>query len=215
MIKLYGFPLSNYFNKVKFVLLEHDIPFEEVRVNFGQDEATLARSPLGKVPYIDTDAGPLCESQVIVEYLASAYPDKPIFAADPYLAAKERELAVFIDQHLELVARDLYKQAFFGGTITDYTKARVEKLLNHHIAGFRRIAKFAPYVSGSTFSIADVCAFVSLPVIGLATKAVYGRDFLLDAGIDWKTHGKKVGERAAAQTVTADRLAYMEAQKRG
>ena len=84
MIKLYGFPLSNYFNKVKFVLLEHDIPFEEVRVNFGQDEATLARSPLGKVPYIDTDAGPLCESQVIVEYLASAYPDKPIFSADPY-----------------------------------------------------------------------------------------------------------------------------------
>ena len=52
MIKLYGFPLSNYFNKVKFVLLEHDIPFEEVRVNFGQDEATLAHSPLGKVPYI-------------------------------------------------------------------------------------------------------------------------------------------------------------------
>ena len=84
MIKLYGFPLSNYFNKVKFVLLEHDIPFEEVRASFGQDEATLARSPLGKVPYIETDAGPLCESQVIVEYLASAYPDKPIFAADPY-----------------------------------------------------------------------------------------------------------------------------------
>ena len=60
-----------------------------------------------------------------------------------------------------------------------------------------------------------MCAFVSLPLVGLATKAVYGRDFLLDAGIDWKTHGKKIGERPAAQTVTADRLAYMEAQKRG
>jgi glutathione S-transferase len=56
---------------------------------------------------------------------------------------------------------------------------------------------------------------VSLPLVGLATKAVYGRDFLLDAGIDWKTHGKKIGERPAAQKVTADRLAYMEAQKRG
>jgi glutathione S-transferase len=52
MLKLYGFPLSNYVNKVKFVLLEHGIPFEEVRANFGQDEATLARSPLGKVPYV-------------------------------------------------------------------------------------------------------------------------------------------------------------------
>jgi glutathione S-transferase len=215
MIRLYGFPLSNYFNKVKFVLLEHAIPFEEVGAGFAQDEATLARSPLGKVPYIETDAGPLCESQVIVEYLASAHPDTPIFAADPYRAAKERELAMFIDLHLELVARDLYKQAFFGGTVTDYTKSRVEKLLNRHIAGFARIAKFAPYVAGPAVSIADVCGFVSLPLVGLATKAVYGRDFLLDAGIDWKTHGKKIGERPAAQKVTADRLAYMEAQKRG
>ncbi|SAL37813.1 glutathione S-transferase-like protein [Caballeronia terrestris] len=215
MIRLYGFPLSNYFNKVKFVLLEHGIPFEEVRAGFGQDATTLAGSPLGKVPYIETDAGPLCESQVIVEYLAAAYPDKPIFPADSYAAAKARELSVFIDMHLELVARDLYKQAFFGGTVTDYTKSRVEKLLTRHIAGFARIAKFGPYVAGPDFSIADVCAFVSLPLVGLATKVVYGRDFLLDAGIDWKTHVRKIGERPAAQQVTADRLAYMEAQKRG
>jgi glutathione S-transferase len=215
MIRLYGFPLSNYFNKVKFVLLEHGIPFEEVRAGFAQDEITFTRSPLGKVPYIDTDAGPLCESQVIVEYLAAAYPDKPIFPADSYAAAKARELSVFIDMHLELVARDLYKQAFFGGTVTDYTKSRVEKLLTRHVAGFARIAKFGPYVAGPDFSIADVCAFVSLPLVGLATKVVYGRDFLLDAGIDWKAHVKKVGERPAAQQVTADRLAYMEAQKRG
>jgi glutathione S-transferase len=215
MIRLYGFALSNYYNKVKFVLLEHGIPFEEVLANFAQDDATLARSPLGKVPYIETDEGPVCESQVIVEYLAAAHPDKPIFSAEPFRAAKERELATFIDLHLELVVRNLYKQAFFGGKVTDYTKARTEKLLRHHIAGFARIAKFEPYVSGPVFSIADVCAFVSLPLVGLATKAVYGSDFLLDAGVDWKAHGKKVGERAAAQKVTADRLAYMEAQKRG
>ena len=29
MLQLCGIPLSNYYNKVKFVLLEHDIPFEE------------------------------------------------------------------------------------------------------------------------------------------------------------------------------------------
>ncbi|CDY73409.1 Glutathione S-transferase N-terminal domain protein [Caballeronia glathei] len=213
MLKLYGFPLSNYFNKVKFVLLEHGIAFEEVRTNFSQDAATLARSPLGKVPYIETEAGPLAESQAIVEYLAGAYPDKAIFSPDSYRAAKERELAIFIDLHLELVARDLYKQAFFGGTVTDYTKSRAEKMLNRNIAGFARIAKFDPYVGGTAFSIADVCAFVSLPLVGLATKVVYGRDFLLEAGIDWKAHGRMVGERSAAQKVTADRLAYMEQQK--
>jgi glutathione S-transferase len=213
MIKLYGFRLSNYFNKVKFVLLEHGIPFEEVRANFGQDEATLARSPLGKIPYIETADGPLCESSVIIDYLASLYPGKRIFSADPFTAAKERELSVFIDLHLELVARDLYKQAFFGGTVTDYTKSRAEKRLRHHIAGFRRIAKFEPYITGATFSIADVGAFVNLPLVGLATKAVYGSDFLLDSGIDWKAHNKLVGDRPAARIVTADRVEFMQAQK--
>src|SRR5260370_23786701 len=123
MLKLYGFPLSNYVNKVKFVLLEHGIPFEEVRANFGQDEATLARSPLGKVPYVETEAGSLCESQVIVEYLASVYSDKPIFSADPFTAAKQRELIVFMQTHLELAARALYKQAPFARPAPLSTKA--------------------------------------------------------------------------------------------
>jgi glutathione S-transferase len=98
--------------------------------------------------------------------------------------------------------------------VTDYTKTRAEKRLRHGIAGFRRIAKFEPYALGTTFSIADVSAFVNLPLVGLTTKAVYGEDFLLEAGIDWKAHNKRVGERPAAQKVTADRLAFMEAQKK-
>ncbi|MFL6685525.1 glutathione S-transferase family protein, partial [Paraburkholderia graminis] len=57
MIKLCGFALSNYYNKVKFVLLEHGIEFEEVYVQPSQDEAILAHSPLGKVPYLQTEDG--------------------------------------------------------------------------------------------------------------------------------------------------------------
>ena len=214
MLKLYGFPLSNYVNKVKFVLLEHEIPFDEIRANFGQDDATLAHSPLGKVPYIETEAGWLAESQAIVEYVASAHPGKRIFSADPFTAAKERESIIMMEMHLELAARDLYKQAFFGGTVTDQTKARVEKRLRAGVAGLQRLTCFAPYALGATFSIADVSAFVHLPLIGLTSKAVYGQDFLLDAGIDWKAHNKRVGERPAAQKVTEDRLAFMDAQKK-
>jgi glutathione S-transferase len=214
MLKLYGFPLSNYVNKVKFVLLEHEIPFEEVRANFGQDEATLACSPLGKVPYVETESGPLAESQAIIEYVASVYRDKRIFSAAPYAAAKEREMIIVLETQLELAARDLYKQAFFGGTVTDHTKVRSEKLLQVGIAGLRRISSFEPYALGATFSIADVSAFVNLPLIGLTTKAVYGRDFLIDAGIDWKAHNTLIGERPAAQKVTADRKEFMEAQRK-
>jgi len=213
MIKLCGFALSNYYNKVKFVLLEHDIPFEEVMVTTSQDEAMLVHSPLGKVPYIQTEHGDLCESQAIVEYLHARFPEKGIFSADPWEAAKERELIAFVDLHLELVARDLYKQAFFGGTVTDATKGRVEKLLTRHIAGFKRLAKFEPYLRGAHFGVADTAAFVSLPLVGMATQIVYGRDFLLEAGVDWKRYVKVVGERPAAQRVTADRKASIAASR--
>ncbi|HEY1995723.1 glutathione S-transferase [Paraburkholderia sp.] len=211
MIKLCGFALSNYYNKVKFVLLEYGIPFEEVPVMTSQEEALLARSPLGKVPFIQTEQGNLCESQAIVEYLHARFPDKGIFPADPWEAAKQRELITFVDLHLELVARDLYKEAFFGGKLTDATKGRAEKLLTRHIAGFKRLAKFGPFLRGENFSVADAAGFVSLPLVGIATQIVYGRDFLLEAGVDWKRYVKAVAERPAAQRVTADRKAYMAA----
>jgi len=213
MIQLHGFALSNYYNKVKFVLLEHGIAFEEVFVIPSQDETMLAHSPLGKVPYIRTEEGDVCESEVIIEYLAQRYPDKPIFPADPFKAAKARELVTFVDLHLELVARELYKQAFFGGTVTDATKARAEKRLVHGIAGFKRLAKFSPYLAGDEFTIADIAAFVSLPLVGMTTNAIYGRDFVLDAGIDWKAHVKLINQRPAAQHVTDDRKAYIAATK--
>jgi glutathione S-transferase len=211
MIKLCGFALSNYYNKVKFVLLEHGIPFEESFVMTSQEESLLMHSPLGKVPFIQTEQGDLCESQAIVEYLHARFPEKGIFSADPWEAAKERELITFVDLHLELVVRDLYKEAFFGGTVTDATKGRVEKLLTRHIAGFRRLAKFDPYLRGARFGAADTAAFVSLPLLGMTTQIIYGRDFLLDAGVDWKRYVKVVGERPAAQRVTADRKACIAA----
>lgn len=206
MIKLHGFTVSNYFNKVKLALLEKGLPFEEVLVKTGNpSEAVLACSPLGKIPYITTERGALCESQAILEYLEAAHPQPPLLPQDPWDAAKVRELSIFIDLHLELVARELYAQAFFGGTVPEPVQARVRKLLAKNIAGFARLARFAPYVAGEGFTMADCSAFVSLPVVAMATKAVYGEDLLNAAGIDWKPYVALIGQRPSAQRVTADR----------
>jgi glutathione S-transferase len=208
MITLCGFPLSNYYNKVKMALLEKGLPFSEERVKtHSDDEAVLAASPLGKVPFIRTEHGAMCESEAIVDYLEKAYPTPALLPADPWAAAKVRELGIFIDLHLELVARELYPQAFFGGTVSDGNKARVRKLIERNIAGFKRLAKFAPYVAGEQFTQADCAAFVSLPLVAMATKIIYGEDLLAAAGVDWKSYVKLVGERPSAQRVTADRKA--------
>ncbi|QTO42326.1 glutathione S-transferase [Burkholderia latens] len=212
MLQLCGIPLSNYYNKVKFVLLEHGIPFEESTCGLPiSDPALLADSPLGKIPFVKTEEGALFESQVIVEYLAARYPEKAIFPHSPFAAAKARELVETLELYLEWTAREVYTEAFFGGKVSDGMKAHVEKRLPRAIDAFKQMAKFSPYVLGDTFGLADIAATVHLPVIGMATKAIFGRDFLVDAGIDWKAHAKLVGERPAAQRVAADRKAYIEA----
>jgi glutathione S-transferase len=208
MLTLCGFPISNYYNKVKLVLLEKGLPFEEQSVmTRSTDEAVLACSPLGKIPFLRTPQGALCESQVINDWLEAAYPEPALVPSDPFEAAKVRELTVFIDLHLELVARELYAQAFFGGTADDATKVRAHKLLKRHIPAFQRLAKFSPYVAGERFTLADASAFVSLPLVALASKLVLGEDMLAAASVDWKAYVKLIGDRPSAQRVVADRKA--------
>ncbi len=208
MLTLCGFPISNYYNKVKLVLLEKGLPFEEQLVmTRSTDENVLASSPLGKIPFLRTQQGALCESQIIIDWLDSAYPEPALVPSDPFEAAKVREIATFIDLHLELVARELYPQAFFGGTVDEATQTRARKLLTRHIAGFQRLAKFSPYVAGDRFTLADASAFVSLPLVAMATKRVLGEDMLAAAGVDWKAYVKVVEERPSAQRVVADRKA--------
>jgi len=210
-ITLCGFALSNYVNKVKLVLLEKGLPFTEERVGPGDQPADMATaSPLGKVPFIRTEHGALCESSAIVEYLEALAPAPALLPTDRWAAAKVRELAVFIDLHLELVARELYPQAFFGGTIGETQKARVRKLLDRNIVGFKRLAKFSPYVAGDTFTLADCAAYVTLPLVALASKSIYGEDLLAGHGVDWKGYAKLIGQRPSAQRVDADRRADQE-----
>jgi glutathione S-transferase len=206
MITLSGFALSNYYNKVKMVLLEKGIPFVEEHCAKPTEE-TLMCSPLGKVPFIRTEQGSLCESAVIVEYLEALQPEPRLLPADIWGQAKVRELVTFVELHLELVVRELYPEAFFGGTVSDANKARVHKLLTRNIAAFKRLARFGPYLAGAEFTIADCAAYVSLPLVAMTTKVMYGEDALQAAGIAWKGYIKLIEQRPSAQRVTADRKA--------
>ena len=213
MITLCGIALSNYYNKVKLALLEKGIAFQEESVGTGsREETVLAASPLAKIPFIRTPEGTLCESEAIVQYLEDAYPEHPLLPADPWQRAKVRELTTFVDLHLELVARELYAQAFFGGTVSEEVQASVRKRLTRHIAAFARLARFAPYVAGEQFTSADCAAYVSLPLVAMASKAVLGEDLLAAGGVDWKAYVKLIGERPSAQRVSADRKASQDAQ---
>lgn len=168
----------------------------------------LAASPLGKIPYITTEQGCLCESQAILEYIEATHPEPPLLPRDPFAAAKVRELATFIDWHLEMAARQLYPCAFFGApALSESNAARIRREIEQKIEGTRRLLKMAPYAAGDQFTMADCCAFADLPLVGMATKAIYGEDLLLAGGVDYKPYVRFIGERPAAQKVVADRKA--------
>lgn len=201
MLMLCGFSASNYYNKVKLALLEKGVPFQEQLAWVGQTD--LAASPLGKVPYLLTPEGPLCESAVIADYIEAAYPAPALVPAQAFAAAKVRELITFMELHLELVARNLYPQAFFGGTVSEAAREKVGIQLEKNIAAFAKLASFAPYVAGDSFSMADCAAIVHLPLISSATKAIYGRDYLAELPV--RDYLARMAERPHVQRINADR----------
>ena len=205
-LKLCGFAASNYYNQVKLQLLEKQVPFEEELVLTGTGAPALVeRSPMAKVPFLDTGHGCISESIACAEYIEARYPQSPMLPADPLAAARVRELVLYIELHLELPARELYPQAYFGGKVSDETQERARRLLVRGVAGLARIARFSPFMAGEQFTLADCAAIVHLPVVAGAAKLVFGEDLL--AALPVKDYLRAMGERPAVRKVNDDRKA--------
>lgn len=209
MIKLYGFAISNYYNKIKLVLLEKGVEFSEEFVMPSQDETLLHRSPLGKIPFIETQHGCLSESQVILEYLEDYYSQNPLYPNDIFEKAKCRELIQHLEVNLELHARRLYKEVFFGGMVSEETKTEVKERLDTGLKGLSRLAKFSPYINGDTFSAADCVAWLHFLMISLATQKIYGVDMVAQTFPQIASYMQIIENRPSAQKVATDRAAAM------
>ncbi len=214
MIRLCGFRVSNYHNKVRIALLEKGVEFEEdASVKPSQDADYVAKSPMGKVPYLEVNGTRIRESSAILEYLEDAFPQKPLVPKDPLERARVREISVFIELHMELVVRRLYGGLFFGGSFSDETKQQVQKDIAKGVRALQAVAKFEPYIAGKELTIADCAAFVHLPLVSLVTKTAFGRDYLEDIP-QMKPYLKMLGERPAFAKVNEDRKAASAAARR-
>jgi glutathione S-transferase len=108
----------------------------------------LSESPMGKVPFLRTPQGVLSESQVLTEFIEDNWPEPPLYPRDPFARARCRELIEHIELHLELPARRLYGEAFFGGTVSEETKKEVAPLLEKGLRSLGRLARFSPFIAG-------------------------------------------------------------------
>ncbi len=178
MITLCGFAVSGYYNKLKLLLLEKDIPFRERLVYPWERDSFAQSSPLGKIPFVETEYGALSESQVILEYLEERYPEKPMYPKDPFARAKCRELIQHLELNAEWVARRLYKESFFGGTVSQEDKREAKERLPMGLAAVAQFSRFSPYIFGPSFTAADCAAYMHFLNIRITTQNIFGEDTL-------------------------------------
>lgn len=208
MLKLYGFSVSNYYNMVKLALLEKGLPFEEVPFYAGQTPEALAISPRGKVPVLGVEQGFINETSVILEYIEQTQQGPALLPAEPFERAQVLALCREIELYIELPARACFAEAFFGMTVPEAIKdkSRAELLLG--IGSLARHGKFAPYVAGDSFTLADLYFMYSLSLaLGVGEK-LFGLDLLAELPKAKALLGR-LNEMPNAQKVEADRLAAM------
>jgi len=180
MLKLYGFPVSNYFNMVKLALLEKGVPFETVIIHPSQDADYLAISPRGKVPCLGTERGYISETDAILDYIEESQGGRALLPSDAFDRAQVRALSKEIELYIELPARLCFPAAFRGVELPEAlgTRAREELLLG--IATLQRHGKFAPYVAGDSFTLADIYFLYSIENAVMVAKSMLKIDLLDD-----------------------------------
>ncbi|SDH03028.1 glutathione S-transferase [Pseudomonas benzenivorans] len=140
--------LCPYVQRSVITLNEKQIAHERIYVDLGnKPDWFLAMSPLGKVPLLQVDDGPvLFESAVICEFLDEITPDS-LHPVDPLVKARHRAWIEFGSQLLNDIAK-LYN-APLDAAFLDSLKVIRDKMrrLENEVRG--------PFFAGARFSIVD------------------------------------------------------------
>lgn len=202
-LKLHGMTYSNYYNMVKAVLLEKGMEFDEVHVLPNQEPDFLRKSPMGKVPLLETEEGYLTESGVMIDYIDSLDVGTSLYPSEPFARAKVQELIRHLELYIELPARALYGDVFFGRPASDELKQQTRLKLEKGFASLQALAKFDPYLAGKDLTYADFYFRFSVGVATLLCKKAWNWDALHELP-NVKGLLDLMGERESIQKVVAD-----------
>lgn len=198
--RLHGHPVSNYFNAVHAALIEKGAGFEIVHVGASQDEAFLARSAMGKIPYLETAHGCIAETVAILEYLDDEIPDPRLFPADSFARARARQIINVVQMYVEAPVRSIFPGVFFGGANSAETVAGARLTLDRATGALARLTNPAPWLLGDEFGYADIFAFYCLDIAERVTCFVYDRSILGETGLsDW--HAKFAGRKSSSSVL--------------
>ena len=216
MIKLYGIPISNNVNKVRYCLNYLGLQYESIPTNpmqgDNQTEAFLKINPAGKIPALEDNGFAIFESNAIIKYL-SAKQSSPIYPQD----LKQRAI---IDAWTDFVSIHI------GGAITRVMFNRLmAPMLGKEVdenslkTGLEFLAKFLPvcdqqlaknkYLAGANFTLADInllavidpCEMIQVPLTSYANLTKWRNDLKAQAFYQkcYKDYGQFVQELMSAK----------------
>lgn len=166
MIELYGFPISNFYNKVKLALLEKDIPFTEKRMApTSTDSGYLEKVPTGKIPWMVHNDYIIYESTVMMEYLEDAFPDAPaLMPKEPVKRARTRIIMSIIDLYIDPPARCMY-DLLRGKPVDAKICEQATEKMEFGIQALGSATNFTPFIADDHFTMADCSALATLTLV--------------------------------------------------
>jgi len=210
MIKLHGFSSSNYYNVPKLALLEKGVEFEEVVSYTGvgpkYKPEYLDKSPLGKVPALETREGFISESRAILEYIERAFPEPSLLPTSAFDIAKVQELSQFVELYFELVARRLITNLIGGIEPDPKVLSEVETSINKAAAALPKLSSFEQFAYGDQFTLADIAVILNLPIVRSVGMKFFDNDPLATVpGLD--AYCQRMEERLHVKKIRADAAA--------
>lgn len=208
-MKIHGADISNYFNIIKHIALETDLPVEFVFAVPSQEEQFLPLSPMGKIPAAESANGALSETRAILSYIGNMHPDNPLFVTDAWDKARTEELMSITDLYIESQARRLLGELVFKGPRDDRAHEEVKGAVQKGLQAFGRRASLSPYLLGNDYSVIDVYVFYCLFLASRLMQDAYNWDIFaeVDGLQEWYD---LMNSKETTQKVQADQAAFMK-----
>lgn len=181
-IKLYDFPSSPNCQRVKVVLEEKKLPYENIPVDLKAKEQKkpefLKLNPYGKVPVIIDGATVLYESLIINEYLEDKYPEPALLPKDSGKRAKIRILIDYGMHHFDVPYQKIRQEMLKDEKERNQdTIDQAKKDLKNLLQRFEREIGDQPYLAGD-FSLLDAALiprFIRMEGFGIFPDASLSR----------------------------------------
>ena len=217
MIKLYGIPISNNVNKVRYCLNSLAVEYELIPLNpmqgETQTESFLKINPIGKIPALEDNGFAIFESNAIIKYLAAKY-NSALYPQD----LKQRAI---VDEWIDFVSIHIgngITRVMFNRLMAPMLGKEVDQ--NSLQTGLEFLAKYLPicdhqlaknkYLTGANFTLADInllavidpCELIQVPLTSYPNLTKWRNNLKSQPFYQkcYKDYGQSVQEMLSAKT---------------